>query len=187
MAIRSFISVPLSEEVIDQIDRTSRGLREKASGIRGITYVKPENLHITLKFLGDIEMSDVPGIADVMQQAVNGISPFEIAVSTLGGLPRIEKPRVVYVGIQDEGKHLTSIFEKLNLKLHKVKKDHKKYIPHVTLMRIKHPKAWTRMVKLFDGMWTRNFGLDEVNCIELMQSELKPDGPEYRVLERIQL
>ncbi len=187
MSIRSFIAVPLSEEVLEAVARTSDGLRAEACRVRGITWVDPDNFHITLKFLGDIEYSDVPEIMDVVNSAVSGIEPFEIAVQGLGGLPRIEKPRVVYAGVSDPEKHLSRIFNGINEGLVSVRKDHKKYIPHITLMRIKHPPAWGKILGLLDGLWTRGFGNDLVRYIDIMESELRPEGPRYRRIERVEL
>lgn len=189
MSIRTFICVPLSDSVIDKIARISEVVNRHALDLslkRGFKLVKSDNLHITLKFLGDIELEDIPRISDAMEKAVSGIEPFEVTVRGFGGLPRIEKPRILYVGVEDEPEHISEIAGALERGLPDVRKEHKKYIPHITFMRLKDPSIWRRIVKCFEGLWGEYFGIEQITCIDLMESELKPSGPQYRRLERVE-
>lgn len=190
MSIRTFISVPLSDVVRDDLGR----IREHISNCsdilplkKGFKAVKPDNYHITLKFLGDVEEKEIPRIRETMQLAVRDIRPFDVTVHGFSGLPRIEKPRVVYIQVHDEHSRLADIYETLNTKLGYIKKEKRKYIPHITFIRIRRQKAWPGLASRLSGFLNRRFGVEQVSCIDLMASELNPSGPEYSRLERVPL
>jgi len=189
MSIRAFISAPLNDCILDDLGRVRDIIDEAGRSMsvrRGFKPVKPDNYHITLKFLGDIEESDIPGIKNSMEKAVRDIEPFDVTIHGFSGLPRIEKPRVVYIQVHDEFQKLTDIYSVLNNELGYIKKERRKYIPHITFIRIKHQKAWHELAPRLRGVLDRQFGVERVSCIDLMASELKPAGPQYYRLERVE-
>lgn len=189
MSIRAFISVPLDDCIIDDLGRVRDIIGEagKSTSVhRGYKPVKPDNYHITLKFLGDIEEAEIPGVKSSMEKAVRDMKPFNVTIHGFSGLPRIERPRVVYVQVYDEFQKLTDIYNILNTTLSHIKKERRKYIPHITFIRIKNQKAWPELAAQLRGFLDRRFGVEHVSCIDLMASELKPAGPQYYRLERVE-
>ncbi|MFH1707925.1 MAG: RNA 2',3'-cyclic phosphodiesterase [Planctomycetota bacterium] len=185
--VRAFISAPISDEVRAAITRVQTMLINSSGprSMSGLSLVAPENYHITLKFLGDTEVEEIPRITAVMREITAAITPFDVAVAGVGGLPRIEKPRVVYIGVRDDSGYLAEIAEGLNTRFPEHKQDHKRFVAHITFMRVTRPEAWHWAASRLDGWWAAEFGRDRVTGIELMQSVLRPDGPEYSLLERV--
>jgi len=186
--IRMFIAVPLNPEVIDAIGRVRDIIgeyRDAFSPSRGFKMVRPENYHITLKFLGDVDEREIPAVKDVMEEAVAGLDPFDITLAGYGGLPRIERPRVVYINVEDAEGRLARIAGVLNEKLSHFRKEKKTYVPHVTFIRVQRPAAWHGLAQRLQGLLDRTFGVHRVECIDLVASELKPSGAEYHMLERV--
>jgi 2'-5' RNA ligase len=93
--IRAFIAVDLPKEIKMEIDKMIAGFRQTNTGIR---WVKAANLHLTLRFLGNIPEESVPSLAESIRGNVEGLKPFDMSLSGLGGFPNLRRPRVIWVG-----------------------------------------------------------------------------------------
>lgn len=185
--LRAFVAVEIDQGIKKRLADLQEILREAGGGVR---WVEVENIHITLKFLGYVDEADLSAVKDVVKAAVTGVSPFCIEFKGVGAFPRPERPRVLTVAVKDASGSLSTInarleeefFEKLG-----VEKEDRGYSPHLTLGRIKVAKNVTPLVRLMARHSGDDFGMERVESVVLMQSQLSPEGPAYTQLEKFYL
>ncbi|MDP3789277.1 MAG: RNA 2',3'-cyclic phosphodiesterase, partial [Candidatus Omnitrophota bacterium] len=97
--IRAFIAIELSQEIKDALESIEDSLRTKVSGVK---WVRPENIHLTLKFLRHIKVDTLESVKILLNETAENTKPFNIRLSSPGAFPSIGSPRVIWVGI-DEG------------------------------------------------------------------------------------
>ena len=112
--IRTFIAIEIPEKIRHQIAELLAGLKEQGGKI---TWVKPENMHLTLKFLGDTEENSIDTIAGRLAEIVSTFAQFEICIKGVGAFPNLRKPRVFWVGTTDEKDTLKSLANQINQQL----------------------------------------------------------------------
>jgi 2'-5' RNA ligase len=175
VAFRAFISV----EVGPRIDWHS--LRKELSDVdRGVRPVRPENLHLTLRFLGDTDEGLVEDLGDLMGKSVEGVSPFHLTFQGVGAFPNARKARVVWIGIHG-AEPLVAIARRLEEGVREMgwKAEKRSFRPHATVARIKHIRRHGRLSSLLDRWHDGDFGTMEVRSIELKRSQLTPEGAIY--------
>jgi len=183
--IRTFIAVDIPESVRDQIEEFQEKLKRFRAEVK---WVRPENIHITLKFLGDIEQSMVDIIDQRLKDAVAGFAPFNVRVYGTGVFPSARRPRVLWLGI-DEGREILQRLAKCideeiyNLGFEREKRE---FSPHLTLGRVRSIKYIDSLTEelLSSKFESESFIQDE---ILLMRSDLRPSGSIYTKLKSIQL
>ncbi len=183
MSFRAFISLDLtpSEQILD----FCRELEDTGADLR---MVDPELMHITMKFLGNIEESTVPGIKEVMIDAAQGIGPQRIDFQGVGAFPRKSKIRVVWVGISGADEVVT-MANRLEDDLTDMgfKEERHPFKPHLTVARTKGSGGLGRVQKLLDEWEGRDMGEDDVSSLRLKKSVLRSEGPTYHTVEEIKL
>jgi 2'-5' RNA ligase len=149
---------------------------------RPVKPVSADNLHVTLKYLGDTNPTRIPEISQAISEAVNGEQAFEGHVVGLGAFPRIQRPSVIWAGLKD-GEPLIRIAESLEIILSEMgfHAEQKPFHPHLTLARIKS-KPPAELAELLNENPATDFGVVSLSSVELFQSELQPTGPRYTVL-----
>ena len=183
MKIRAFIAVdigPLSELVKFEEEIKATGAKVKL--------VEPDNIHITLKFLGDTSDELVPDINDIIQNSVNNIKPFQLQLHGSGAFPNLNYIKIIWIGINDPGP-LPKLARELDNKLIDLgfKPESRGFKPHITLGRVKGSQNKSALKKLISENKDRNFGELEIKEIKLKQSVLDPTGPTYFTLGDITL
>lgn len=177
--IRVFIAVELPEEFQDRI-------REIQSGFTGfrVRPVRPDHVHITLKFLGDVKESNVPDIVDALDN-FGGVA-FDARIAGVGAFPKPSRARVVWLGAEGEFGVLHDRVESA-LSPFKFKKDRRDYRPHATLARVKHMPADQKdeFKAVLDGLKDAHVGTMRVDRIQLKKSTLTPEGPIYETLHEV--
>lgn len=188
--MRTFIAVDLTDDVIQKITGITKYLKSQTSS-SAIKWVSAENLHLTLKFLGEIPESKLEQIKKLARKAVSGIKPFNIAVEGLGMFPNQKKPRVIWLGILSE-KPLINLALQLDNALAGagIPKEKRPFSPHLTIGRIRRSASPDEIIKV--GSSLSQFKIDHlgevpVDLIRLYQSVLKPQGPIYSPLFDIPL
>ncbi len=144
--------------------------------------VEIENIHITLKFLGDIEDHQVDEVSQVIRDIT--FEPFEFTVEGVGVFPTLKRPTTIWAGISSGVGELADLFNKVNDGLAKLgfEKDRRRFHPHLTIVRV---RSWQNRDKLVDelvGMEEMEFGKVQVDRIYLKKSVLTPKGPIYSTL-----
>ncbi len=171
--MRSFVAVDMSSEARSRIGRLQEKLRPTLAGVR---WVRPDRMHLTLAFLGEVSDEFVAAAKEKLAGAVKGTAPFSARLSGIGAFPDSRRARVVWVGMGDGSEELCALQGKVVSGLKQVgfKPERRPFSPHLTLGRLRVPADVSRACE-------QQFQSDEfpVDRVILFQSILKPEGPEY--------
>jgi 2'-5' RNA ligase len=184
--IRSFIAFELPAAVISLLDRVQQEL--KALGLKA-RWVRPQNIHLTLKFLGNIDPAAIEDIGQAMAEAAGQCAPFTLTVGGIGLFPGIRRPRVIWVGLGGATGALLELHRNLAHRLAAVgfAQEKRSFKAHLTLGRIRqaaNPDILDRAIQAYSDLGNLKFSADR---IILFKSELKPSGAEYSHLKQATL
>jgi len=181
MGIRSFIAVNLDGDLKKKIAEETENLRKIGGDIK---WVPPENLHITLKFLGDTDEDLIPTVQERLSVISSSSAPFSLRLSGAGVFPDKRRPRVIWIDINNPGEliKLQGSVEVSMVSIGFVKED-RPFSAHLTLGRVKALKNLKSLIDPLEALRDRDFGNIEVNSFSLMKSVLEPKGPEYTVIK----
>ena len=186
--IRSFIAIKLAPDVNRNSTRMLQRLRQSNDGIK---WVPTDNLHLTLKFLGDVDNTEVPDVCNVIHRVCSNHAPFHLDFGGTGGFPSRERPRILYAGINDASGALTKIVSQLETSLAELgfKQEPRDYVPHLTLGRTRSTSKLANsdvMERLATEKDTELGGM-LVNSLQLVASFLDKSGPTYQIMDTIPL
>ncbi len=186
--IRSFIAVPLAENVSRGTARLITRLSQVDEGIR---WVPVDNLHLTLKFLGEVDNTLVPKICEFSREICEGYEPFELSFAGTGGFPNLNRARILWVGVEDPSGSLVGIVSELESKLADLgfKPEPRDYTPHLTIGRTRSGgrRASEQIIEQMKAEQGTMLGEMEVAQVHLMASFLDKAGPTYQVMDTIDL
>ena len=182
--IRTFIALELPREVKGLLQEIQQELKRLKIRAR---WVRPENIHLTLKFLGDVNPDAVDGIGDAMIRAADGIPSLVLSVKGIGVFPGAKRPRVIWVGLEGDTRSLFALQDHMEEKLAEVgfPKDKRSFKAHLTLGRIKqavNPAVIHQMMNQYAGLSSEGFTCRQVI---LFKSDLKPSGAVYSKLKQV--
>lgn len=185
--LRTFIALPLSETMIAQLTDVQRRLRRHCPE-RTISWVKPESVHLTLFFLGEILPERVPPIKQALSVVARYVQPFTFTVRGLGVFPNMNRPRVVWVGMQESTGKLALLHQAVNEAVENVgfQRETRKFSPHLTLGRIRRKATRDNAHTVGQIVAQTEVGkLGEIQAEEiiLFRSVLKSTGAEYTPLQ----
>ncbi|MCC7262659.1 MAG: RNA 2',3'-cyclic phosphodiesterase [Candidatus Latescibacteria bacterium] len=174
--IRSFIALPLPGAVQSALGELARQLAAQSQGVK---WVKPENIHLTLRFLGDTAPEKVPALSAGLD-AFAVQPPFFLRLGQIGAFPNLHKARVMWVGLEEEGEQLHQLQQAVETLARSLGWEHETqdFKPHLTLGRVREGGRVPQEVPTVPPL---EFQADR---IELIESRLKPAGPEYLTLHR---
>jgi len=181
-SLRSFLAVELAPHARAQAMEVMGRLRE--SSPREVRWVPEENLHLTLKFLGNVESDRVPKLIAALSAKLERVSGFEVRLGGLGAFPNVHRARVVWLGVQAGAGELARLSRKLDAAASKigVERERRPFRTHLTLGRLRQPVPLPLApVPCADG---RPFLIEEV---VLYESRLSPTGARYVPLARLPL
>ncbi len=184
--IRSFVAIELPQALKEQIEAYQKDLKPYTRHVR---WVKPGALHITLKFLGEQKKALIDRVQQNLQSVSGAFRPFALTVNQFGAFPGKRNPRVFWLGIKSEPMQaLFDVFHFLenNLQGLGFAKETRRFSPHLTLARVKQPQRFEELWSFVQSHPFEPFRF-EVREIVLMQSFLKPQGAEYRPIEKYML
>ncbi len=181
--LRLFVAVELSDQQKKEMHELQQRTKKYLKGVR---WVRPEGMHLTLKFLGDTEESKLEQVRDVLDQASEQIKPFTLKYGSSGVFPGLRKARVLWVGLKKGeeqvkllAKNLEEGFSELGFK-----KEKRPYNPHLTIGRLRNPQHEEMVRKYLESEKFFLSSSVEVLKAVLYQSKLSPHGAEYTVLYR---
>lgn len=184
--IRCFIAVPLPESVKIHIHKIQENICSLGLKMR---WIKPENIHLTLKFLGDIPFSDIDAVYRAMAQTSESFKPLTLGIKGIGVFPSIKNPRILWMGMKEETHTLIQLQQSLENNLIHLgfQKEKRSFKAHLTIARIKNrifPKDLLEVIEKY-----KKFELEPfiANDIILYKSVLKPTGAVYTKLKTITL
>ena len=185
--MRSFIAFKPPEGIARHIGRLQAHLRSEGIEAR---WVKPANIHLTLKFLGETDPARDGDIRRAMQASVADQAPLNLALGGLGGFPTISRPRVLWQAVAKEVERLQAIQQRLEALLVPCgfPRERRPFRGHLTIGRIRHPKRWRpEMATIVKGMPDLPLQPFVVDALVWYQSRLLPGGAEYTALARVPL
>jgi RNA 2',3'-cyclic 3'-phosphodiesterase len=182
--VRTFIALDLPVEIRDKLSEIIRHLKVANPPI--VKWANPQNIHLTLKFLGDTPVESLPAIKSLIQEAAKGFSSFPAAISQLGSFPNVQHPRVVWVGLKipPELNQLQNIIEN-QLGLLGFSAEDRPFKPHLTIGRVNQgaaPQAVSLLVKNLSIQQNVDLGSTILNSLHFFRSDLRPGGPVYTSL-----
>jgi 2'-5' RNA ligase len=168
--------------------RLMQDLRQPKDGIK---WVPEDNLHLTLKFLGDVIDREVPTVCRAIRGVCQSIQPFRLEFAGTGGFPTNDRPRVIWAGIVDGGDCLAKLVTQLESALAELgfKPEPRDYRPHLTLGRAKSNlrSASGDVVDRLQRNANRKLGVMAADQVKLIASFLDREGPTYNVMDTIWL
>lgn len=174
------LPVAVRRKLIEHIDR----LRDTMPEVRA-SWCREENLHLTLKFLGDTPVTRVEGLAQAARRAASKVEPFEIVIGGCGAFPPRGQPRVLWIGIDDPSGRLADLHTTLEDECAKAgfPRAERPFHPHLTIARIRKPHDSRHLVAVHKGMV---FDREAVGASELavVRSELSSEGSRHTVISR---
>lgn len=164
----------------EQIARLRKAVPDAAA-----SWSRVENIHLTLKFFGNVELDRIPAISAAAARAVADFSPFPIGIGNTGVFPRPSRPQVLWIGVSDPSRKLCALQERLENECaaEGFPKDNRAYKPHLTIARLRKPEGARRLA---DTHLEMQFSVTEVELNELMvfRSELSPKGSKYTAISK---
>ncbi len=189
MSIRAFIALPLPPEVKEAIHSLGRELVE--SGLR-VRLVRPEGIHCTLRFLGNIPESKVEELGEAMARAVEGVSTTTLEAHGLGVFPNPARARVIWVGIKGNLQPVNLLHRALQGALEPLgfEREKREFSPHLTIGRWKSPLNRTErelLQRLLHAHRNWEGGRFDLKELVLYRSDLHPSGARYTPLKRVEI
>ena len=181
-SIRSFIAFDIESEAVRKNLSTMQNLLAQTGA--DLKLVEPQNIHVTVRFLGDITPATAERIFTEMQQAQ--FTPFNVQITGLGAFPDLRYPRVVWAGITEGAEHLKIIFNQLEPRLRSLgfAPDPKGFNPHLTIARVKSGRNKAQLSEFLAKNANYAFGAIRAECLKLKRSDLTPRGPVYSMLRQ---
>jgi 2'-5' RNA ligase len=184
--IRAFIAITPSMALRQSARDVGAALQRLAPSWR---WVDPEQIHLTLKFLGDVPAEALPAIGQAVEHAVAGQAPFTLLARTLGCFPHPSRPRVLWMGLEDPQQALAHLQQRLESALTPLgfPPETRPLHPHLTLARAQQMRGRGQLLPLLQSYQHRVFGELAVAEIQLFQSHLRRAGAVYTVLHSVTL
>lgn len=183
--MRSFIAIELSETVKSALAELQKKLKESRADIR---WIKPENIHLTLKFLGNIDERITVGTERIIKEICKRHNMFTLEVKGISAFPGMKSPRVLWVGINNRDV-LTKIQKDIEDGMASLGVEHenRRFTPHLTLGRFRSVMGKENLIDKIELHKNESFGLIEAKSISLMRSDLKPAGAQHTKIAEVPL
>ncbi len=182
---RLFVSVELDDNIKDRLinDITPHFT---SSMIRGKVTAR-QNIHLTLKFIGERKDDDINDIIDMLYKSHESIAPFDVTIKGIGAFPKNNNPKIIWTGIIEN--ELTTLSKNIDNNLSKIgiKKDNKPFSPHITIFRAKEVYKHSDINDVIESLNDVMIGVQHISSFNLMKSTLTPSGPIYTTIEVITL
>lgn len=183
--MRLFVSVDL-----DGLESEIATVQERFADASGVRLTTPENVHVTLKFLGDVDEERVPNLVAALEEAVENadVSPFNAEFGGLGAFPSEEYIRVLWAGVREGSTELIRLHEAIEERTVEMgfdSADHE-FTPHATVARMDHASGKEQVQRALRET-DPTLGTLQVEEVRLTESVLRDDGPEYTTVERFML
>ena len=179
--IRIFVAVCLDEELRRGISAIQERVKKLAPNVK---WVAPDNFHVTLKFLGDVRQDRLSIVQAAIDEVAGSLAAFDLTISGTGVFPTPRRPRVIWVGVEEGREQLIALAKAVEDRLVRAgfEKDDKPFRSHITIGRVKESKPVEGLVEGLDEIDTSDLGVQRVGCVTVMESVLRPGGPEYTPL-----
>jgi RNA 2',3'-cyclic 3'-phosphodiesterase len=185
--LRTFIAIDVNEAIRDRLVAMQEGLARAGSEVK---WVERENLHVTLLFLGEVDIRDTPDICRAVADVCREHAVFPMSIESIGCFPNARRPRVLWAGVGEGSPEVCALHDALEpplLDLGCYRKEERHYTPHITLGRVKSDRPTDRLALALAKQAAWKGGEVAVQEVHVMSSELTSQGPVYTVLSRAKL
>ena len=182
--MRLFVAIKIPEEVKESFGGFISEIKQLSKLPGDLKWVQPENMHLTLKFIGETPPENLQKLKEAIAKAIEKQRKFSFEVKGIGAFPDLEKMRVLWAGITEESIFLTKLADKLELWTVSAgfAASDKLFVPHLTIARFNTPPQST-VVDLLRNIQGFNFGKVNAEGLYLMESHLSRSGPQYTDVE----
>lgn len=186
MALRAFIAIQLSDDLKRQIRDLQADVQRQAPGLEKLGWVRPDGIHLTLRFLGDIEEGQIEALRELLQRA-SAVAPFALEARGVGAFPDARRPRVIWLGLSGEARameklcHLQKVIEDGVVEMG-FPPEPRPFRAHLTLARVRDRGPMTALGKILGLNQDRMVGRWTAGSVALIRSELRPGGSVYTTL-----
>lgn len=187
--MRVFIAVDINQQIKEAISRLQGQLQRKSGVGKGqATWVKPDAMHLTLKFLGEIDDKQLESLRKTIEAIVQKHKGFELSVESVGFFGG-KAAKVLWVGSIKGSDNLTALAKDIEegLELEGFAKEEREFSPHLTICRIKDFAAGKRLAELAGDLADFNAGSVLIDAVKIYQSQLTPAGPIYTEIANYKL
>ena len=175
--VRAFIAIPCPADVKEEIT----GIQKEIKTLGDLKLVEPDNIHLTLRFLGEIDAGTIDKISERLD-SLSETGGFEISLKGLGVFPKPSYARVIWVGVENGAERIEELHGKIESELKTLGfSGEKEFSSHFTIARVKSIDK-SKLIEILNKNSKREFGSFPADRIELMKSELTPMGPRYSLL-----
>ena len=183
-SVRAFIAVKPSSDLHGACSGVAAAGRQFP-----LRWVRPESVHLTLKFLGEVSTDAIPAIRQSLRQAAKGAPTFSVAVRGLGCFPNVTHPRVLWMGLDDPQRELLQLQQRIESTLAPLglSMERRLFRPHLTLARARGMRVGGDFGAFLSRYKNRIFGCFVVSHIHLMQSDLRAQGAVHTCLHSVAL
>lgn len=187
--VRAFVAIALPQILVERLKQIQQQLQSGAGG-DAVLWTKPAQLHVTLKFLGNVAGDALKNLKSALRHACKGQAPFRLALENPGCFPNTRNPRVIWVGISGELEPLQKLQTQIDREMQAFG-DHTEehaFQPHLTIGRVKvQGKEARKIGEAIERATVSSPGGWRVHNVELMQSEIGREGARYSILTTAQL
>ena len=181
--IRAFLAIELSPDIRQKVSSFQQQLKDI---LPSMNWIRPESIHVTLKFLGSVELSRIPQLMSVLEPIGDKTSPFSLDLQGVGVFPTVKRPRIFWLGVSGPSQSLHRLVSEVEAALQSLgfASEEKTYHPHLTLARIKHENAMVGSALIEKGVFENghHLGTLTVDRFTLFQSDLNTSGALYTPL-----
>ncbi len=176
--MRLFIAIELPEAIKAEIAKVQQQI--KASGASA-NWTRPEGIHLTLKFLGEVEEAKTAGTIEALGAACRGTAPLRLEIAGAGAFPNVKAPRVLWLGVRGDTARLATLQAAVEDAMEKLgfEREDRKFSPHLTLARVKFLRPRDNWQQVIEGIRDVKLGGFTADRVSLMKSELRRDGAVY--------
>lgn len=185
--VRTFVAVEVPAEVRDRMRKLVDELRVTDAKVK---WSDTKDLHWTLKFLGDVDLREVPDVCEAVTQAVADLTSFDIVARGAGAFPDLRRPRTVWIGTGEGSDEMVELHDRIERALAKLgyRAEGRRFRPHVTLGRVRNsPHGLRELADLIQKNADYEAGISTVFEVVVFSSELGPKGPTYEPLGHAEL
>lgn len=188
--MRAFIAIDISDEQKAALDRIEAHLKYAGADVK---WVKPENIHLTLKFLGEITEEKASQVRASLDQIAAGMKSFQVTIKDIGAFPKIEHPRVVWAGLDKGASETAALAGRIDEALARLgfAREERPFSPHLTIGRVRSPLNKAKLAEKISSASAKQdlsaVSPHAVSSVILFKSTLTPHGSIYTKLHESQL
>ena len=179
--IRTFLAIELSEALKKETYLFVETLRDRYQGFR---FIEPQNWHLTLHFLGDIEPEKIEQLGSRLKEALVQINPFSVSLEGLGVFPNSQRPRILWIGVSGDISELLTLKKQVDEVLQNMhfQIETRPFHPHITIARAREGSKHSYLIS---GQTFKAQRVDEIHSLTLFKSDLSPRGAQHTPLQVI--